>query len=138
MHPGEWEAEMLRTAFITSNFLLAIGIAIQANGSQLSSLELEFKQQHLDGIDNGISIENYEELYHNNQKYLRGTLKSYSMHVLGSVGIPDKMTKIIGASVGFITNGAKLDLNQSKTFAIEFKDVGTQDRAMYFSVDLDW
>ena len=44
----------------------------------------------------------------------------------------------MSATIGFVTKGAKLDLNDSKTFAIEFKDVVTHDPTVYFGYNLAW
>ena len=44
----------------------------------------------------------------------------------------------MGATLGLATQGAKLNLNESKTLAIEFKDVVTHDPALYFGYKLDW
>ena len=44
----------------------------------------------------------------------------------------------MGATLGLATKGAKLNLNESKTLSIEFKDVVTHDPALYFGYNLDW
>jgi hypothetical protein len=62
-----------------------------------------------------------------------------SKQTLRSFGFSDQTADLMGATLGLATNkGAKLNLNESKTFAIELKDVATHDPALYFGYNLDW
>ena len=131
-------SELMRMLLIVAWLLLVMSPAINADDRSTSFLNLGIKQQHLYSIDGNTTLHEYEEMYRRNQKYVRSTLKSYSIHALDSMGFPKQTVKFMGAAFGLVTNGAKLDLNKSKTLAIEFKDVGNQDRLLYFGVNLDW
>jgi hypothetical protein len=129
---------MIRTLFILPAFLLAVNSALYADDGQPFSLELEFKQQALYGIDANMSLQDNEKTYRRNQRYLRDAIRSYSKQTLRSFGLPDQTVNLIGATIGFVSKGAKLNLNESKTLAIEFKDVITHDPAVYFGYNFTW
>jgi hypothetical protein len=131
-------AEMIRTAFLVSAFLLAFNPAAHAEGRPPPLPDFGSNEQHLYTPDRNTSVREYEKIYRRNQRYVRSTLKSYSKHALGLIGIPGQTVDIMGAALGLVTNGAKLDLNKSKTLEMELKDIGTQDRVLYFGVNLDW
>jgi hypothetical protein len=78
------------------------------------------------------------KIYRRNQTYLRDALKSYSKQTLRSIGLSEQTADLMGATLGLATKGAKLNLNDSKTLAIEFKDVVTHDPSLYFGYNLDW
>jgi hypothetical protein len=65
-------------------------------------------------------------------------MMSYSRDALESIGIPRQGVNLMGTALGLVINGARLDLNKSKTLALEFKDVGNQERTLFFGVNLDW
>ena len=111
---------------------------LYAEGGQPYLLDLEFKQQTLSSIDDNSSLQDNEKTYRRNQRYLRDALQSYSKQSLRSIGLPDQTANLMGVTIGFVTKGAKLNLNESKTLAIEFKDVVTHDPALYFGYNLDW
>jgi hypothetical protein len=112
--------------------------ALYAEDEQPSFFDLEFKQQSLYSIDASSPPQENEKVYSRNQRYLRDALKSYSQETLGLVGLPDQTANLLAATIGIVANGAKLNLNESKTLAIEFNDVTTQDPALYFGYHLDW
>ena len=118
--------------------LLAMNSALYAEDEQSTHLKLDFKQQTLTSIDDNSSPQDNEKIYRRNQRYLRDALQSYSKQSLRSIGLSDQTADLMGATVGFVFNGAKLNLNESKTLAIEFKDVVTHDPALYFGYNLDW
>lgn len=129
---------MIRTTFVVSVLLLAIPSIGHAGDRRPASTDPVFQQRLFHSVDRQVSSQEYKELYRHNQKYVRDTLRSYSEQALVSIGIPEKTVNYMGAALGLVTNGAKLDLNESRTLAIELKDVGTQERALYFGVNLDW
>ena len=129
---------MIRTLFFIPAFLLAMNSALYAEDGQSTFLNLEFKQQTLSSIDDNSSLQDNEKIYRRNQRYLRDALQSYSKQSLRSIGLPDQTANLMGVTIGFVTKGAKLNLNESKTLAIEFKDVVTHDPALYFGYNLAW
>ena len=129
---------MRRTQMAIPLVLLAMNSALYAEDEQSTHLKLDFKQQTLSSIDDNSSPQDNEKIYRRNQRYLRDALQSYSKQSLRSIGLSDQTAYLMGATVGFVFNGAKLNLNESKTLAIEFKDVVTHDPALYFGYNLDW
>ena len=133
-----WGIDTMRALFFILAILFAVSPVLRAENRHPHLLNLEFKQQALYGIDANNSLKEDENLFRRNQHYLRDTLKSYSQQTLSLVGLPDQTAKFMGATIGFVTQGAKLDLNDSKTLSIEFKHVATHDPALYFGYDLNW
>jgi hypothetical protein len=129
---------MRRTLMAIPLVLLAMNTALYAEDGQPTSLNLEFKQQTLSSIDDNSSPQDNEKIYRRNQRYLRDALKSYSKQTFRSIGLSEQTADLMGATLGLATQGAKLNLNESKTLAIEFKDVATHDPALYFGYKLDW
>ena len=129
---------MIRTIIIVSAFLLGTGSIVHAEDRESSLLNLGFKHQQLRGVDMNISTQEYQELYTRNQKYIRKTLGSYSKGALKMIGIPERGINYMGAAVGVIMNGSRLNLNKSKTLVLEVKNVGDSERAWYFGISLDW
>jgi hypothetical protein len=119
-------------------FLLSLNSALYAEDGQSYWLDLDFKQHALYGIDTNKSLQDNEKIYRRNQRYLRDALQSYSKQSLRSIGLSDQTANLVGATIGLVTNGAKLNLNDSKTLAIEFKDVITHDPALYFGYSHPW
>ena len=54
------------------------------------------------------------------------------------IGIPERGINYMGAAVGVIMNGSRLNLNKSKTLALEVKNVGDSKPTWYFGFSLDW
>ena len=129
---------MIRTLFFIPAFLLAMNSTLYAEGGQPYLLDLEFKQQTLSSIDDNSSLQDDEKTYRRNQRYLRNALTSYSKETLRSMGLSEQSVDLMGATLGLAIHGAKLNLNESKTLAIEFKDVVTHDPALYFGYNLAW
>ena len=129
---------MTRPLIFLPVFLLTVNSALYAEDLQSHLLDLKFKQQTLYGIDVNNSLQENEKVYRRNQRYLRNAIKSYSQQTLSFIGLPDQAAKFMGATIGFVTNGAKLDLNDSKTLTIELKDMVTHEPALYFGYDLNW
>ena len=130
--------ELRRALIFIPAFLLAMNSSIYAEDRQSSFLDLEFKQQTLYGIDGNNSLPEEEKIYRRNQRYLNDALMSYSKMTLRSIGLSNQTVNLIGATLSLATKGAKMDLNENKTLAIHIKDVGTNDRALYFGYSLDW
>ena len=85
-----------------------------------------------------MSTREYEETYSRNRRFVGDPLGSYSKPTLGFIGTPRQSVNLMGAALGMVINGARLNLNKSKTLALELKDVSDSDRTLYFGVNLDW
>ena len=129
---------MSRTLTIIPLVLVIMESPLYAENGQSTFLNLGFKQQTFSSVDDNSSLQDNEKTYRRNQRYLREALKSYSKQTIRSFGLSDQTADLMGATLGLATNGAKLNLNESKTLAIEFKDVVTHDPALYFGYNLDW
>lgn len=129
---------MIRTMLVVSVFFLATGSIIHAEDRESLLLNQGYKHQHVQRPDMNISTREYEETYSRSRIFVSDTLSSYSKHVPGSTGIPEQSVNLMGAALGMVINGARLNLNKSKTLALELKDVSDSDRTLYFGVNLDW
>lgn len=130
--------DLRRALFFIPAFLLVMNPVLYAENRQPAFLNLEFKQQYLYGINGNNSLHENEKIYRRNQRYLRDAIKSYSKQKLRSIGLSDQTINLIGATFGLAIKGARLNLNESKSLAIDFKDLGTADRSLYFGYTLEW
>ena len=136
---------MIRIITVVSAFLLATSSIVHAEDRESSLVNLGlkpyqwgFKRQHLHTVDMNMSSEEYEENYSRNRRFMRNSLVSYSKDALESIGMPEQGINLMGTALGLVINGPRLNLNKSKTLALEFRDVGDPERALYLGVDLDW
>ena len=137
---------MIRTITVVSAFLLTTSLIVHAEDREHSFLdlgikpyELEFQHQHLHRGDMNMSPQEYEAIYSRNRRLVHKALRSYSKDVLKVIGIPDQVSYRVGAALGLVINdGAALNLNKSKTLAVEFKNASKPGRALYFRIKLDW
>lgn len=130
---------MIRTITIASVFLLATSSIVHAEDTASSLPNLRYKHRHLQNTDMNMSIQEYEETYRRNRKFVSKTLRSYSNNALKIIGMPEQGIKLIGSAVGLATKGAKLNLNKSKTLSLKLNDIDDPDRtSLYLGVKLDW
>jgi hypothetical protein len=129
---------MRRTLLVIPLVLLTVESPLHAQDGQPTFLDLEFKQQTLSSIDYNSSPQDIEKISRRNQRYLHDAFTSCSKEALRSIGLSDETADLMGATLGLATRGAKLNLNESKTLAVEFKDVVTHDPALYFGYKLHW
>ena len=129
---------MIRAITVVSVILLAASSIVHAEDGESALLNWGYKQQHFQRADMNMSTREYEETYRRNRSFVGNTLGSYSLHTLGLIGIPEQGANVMGAALGMVINGARLNLNKSKTLALELKDVSDSDRTLYFGVNLDW
>ena len=129
---------MIQTIIVVSAFLLATSSIVHAEDRDSSLLNWGYKHQHFQRADMNMSPREYEETYSRNRRFVSNTLGSYSKHTLGLIGIPEQGVNVMGAALGMVINGARLNLNKSKTLALELKDVSDSDRTLFFGVNLDW
>lgn len=94
---------------------------------------------HWHQINTDMNEQEYRRSYKKNQKQIRNFVEDYSESTLMSLGIPKKGVHLMGAVAGAaITQDATFYLNSGKSLAIDIKDAGEDDRAVYFGVKLDW
>ena len=129
---------MIRTITVVLVFLLATSSIVHAEDRESSLLNLGYKHQRLQRADLNVSIQEYKKTYSRNRRYVGNTLGSYSKHALGLIGIPEQGIDVMGAALGMAINGARLNLNESKTLGLELKDAADSDRTIYFGVRLQW
>ena len=135
---------MIRTIIITAAMLLTHPAAhAQDNSGTIPGTGPEphrwgFRQQQLQGVDLNAAPDEYETLTKRTQKSLKNTLRSYTNNTLKSMGMPEQGVALVGSAVGLLTQGVKLNLNESKTLALELKDINDSERTLYFGVTLDW
>lgn len=134
---------MIRAITAVSAFLLATSSVVQAEDGESSLANLKphqwgFKRQDLHGVDMNMSTREYAERSSRNRNFVSNTLMSYSKDTLESIGIPGQALDYMGAAMGVAVFGQRLNLNKSKTLALEFKDAGDPQRTLYFGAHLDW
>ena len=130
---------MIRTITIISAFLLATSSLTHAEDrvSALPDLGLKsYDYQH--SVDMSMSLQEYEGMYNRNQKVVLKNLVSYSENTLQSIGISEQGINLMGAALGLAFSDSRLNLNKSKTLALEIKDVRDSDRSLYLGIKLDW
>lgn len=129
---------MIRTIIFASAFLLATTSLAPAEDRGPAHLDLGFQQQHLLRADMNLSPREYEAIYSHNRRLVLNNLRSYSQNALESIGMPEHGINLMGAALGLAVNGPRLNLNNSKTLALEVKDASTSERALYIGVELKW
>lgn len=129
---------MIRTMAITSAFLLMANSIVHAEDREYSFLNLGVDQQHLHRVDMSMSLREYDDISNRNLRFLRKNMRSYSENALAVIGMPEQGINLMGAALGLAFNDSRLNLNKSKTLALEIKDVSESDRTLYLGVNLDW
>ena len=129
---------MIRTITIASAILLTAFSTVHAADKEIALPDLGSDQPYFQGIDMDTSPREYQEIYNRNRRIVSQSLSSYSINALEVTGIPRQGILLMGAAYNLATDGARLDLNKSKTLTLEFNDVGNSERAMYLRVNLDW
>lgn len=136
---------MIRTITVVSAFFLATSSIVNAENRESSLVNLGlkpyqwgFKNQQMRRVDLNMSPREYEEISGRNRRFVRNSLMSYSKNALESIGMPEQGINLMGTALGLVVNGPGLDLNESKTLALKFKDAGSPQRSLFFEVNLDW
>lgn len=130
---------MMRTTTIVSAFLLATSSIAHAEDWESALPDLGLKShEYQHSVDITMSLQEYEGMYSRNQKVVLKNLRSYSGNALESIGIPDQGINLMGVALGLAFSDPKLNLNKSKTLALEIKDARDSDRSLYLGVNLDW
>ena len=130
---------MIRMVTIASVFLLVTSSVVRSGDRDASTLNVVIKTRNLHPIDMSLSPQEYEEVTGHNRRVVLKNLKSFSGNVLKSIGVPKQGIDFVGVTLGAVyNNGAKMDLNKSKTLALEVKDMMGSDRALFLGVKLGW
>lgn len=136
---------MIRTITVVSAFFLTTSSIVNAEDRESSLVNLGlkpyqwgFKNQQMRRVDLNMSPREYEEISGRNRRFVRNSLMSYSKNALESIGMPEQGINLMGTALGLVVNGPGLDLNESKTLALKFKDAGSPQRSLFFEVNLDW
>ena len=130
---------MMRTTTIVSAFLLATSSLAHAEDRESALPDLGLKShEYQHSIDMSMSLQEYEGMYSRNQKVVLNNLRSYSENALVSIGISRQSINLMGVALGLAFSDPRLNLNKSKTLALEIKDARDSDRSLYLGVNLDW
>ena len=129
---------MIKTITIASAILLTAFSIVHAAYKEIALPDLGSDHPYFQGIDMNTSPREYQEIYSHNRRIVSQSLRTYSLNALEVTGIPRQGILLMGAAYDLATDGARLNLNESKTLVLEFNDVGDSERAMYLRVNLDW
>ena len=80
----------------------------------------------------------YREAIRSNRRLAGKISRNYLENELISHGVSRKMVRFTGATLGFLVNGARLNLNESKTMMLELRDVAQREPALMLMLNLDW
>jgi hypothetical protein len=89
-------------------------------------------------INNQMSPQEYRDASRHNQLVVTKVTRSYLEEQIISLGVPIKGVAMAGAAVDFAVDGGTFNLNESKTWALEFKDPINSGREMFLKFKLDW
>ena len=104
-----------------------------ADSSRLSIPDLyQTKASQWRGVHSQMSSREYRQAARHNRGKVAKAMSNYLEGKILSLGIPEKGVTAAGALVGFAFNGARLNLNKSKTMAFEVTDVVEQNPALMF------
>jgi len=110
-----------------------------ADSSKLSIPDLyQTKASQWRGVHSQMSSREYRRAAHFNRGRVAKAMSNYVEGTFLSLGVPEKGVAAAGAVVGFAFNGARLNLNQSKTMAFEVTDVIQQKPVLLLKLNLDW
>ena len=80
----------------------------------------------------------YGDAVRHNKRIIQRATRKYVEGELVSMGISKRAIGVAGATVGFLVDGGKLNLNDSKTLSFEVRDVVDSDRIMLLNYKLSW
>ena len=89
-------------------------------------------------VDGSMAANEYGQAVRHNKRIIQRATRKYLEGELISMGISKRAVQITGATVGFLVDGGKVNLNESKTFSLEVRDVVDSDRAMFLNYKLPW
>ena len=124
--------------------ILSLSLLVLSAGTQAETLTLnvpqlyEVQRSQWRAVDTEMSREEYKNAYRKNRRILVKTVSNYLERQFTALGVPEMGVNLAAKTIGFAVSGAKINLNESKTMALELRDVTQEDRGVYFRVKLDW
>jgi hypothetical protein len=100
-----------------------------------------FSVDQLETVSVQMSPEGYHRVYRRNQHLLRKQVKTYTKDTLRAAGIPDPVSRFLGAAAGVaMGNDPRLGLARGKStrLGLEFRDVIQSDRGVVLELRLKW
>ena len=124
--------------------ILSLILLVLSSGTQAEILKInvpqlyETQQSQWRSVDKEMSRQEYKNVYRYNRRVLMNSVSTYLEQQFTSLGVPEMGVSLAAKTIGFAVSGAKINLNESKTMALEVRDVTHEDRGVYFKVKLDW
>jgi len=130
---------LLTLTFGTANLALADGTGLVGEDYVLPDL-YQLKPIDWQHADTQKSDDSYQDNINNyNRTLVQGAVMNFLETKLSSLGIPRTAMTLTGAALIFaIGQDAKLDLNESKTMSLQFKDLKDADRAILYRLKYSW
>lgn len=89
-------------------------------------------------IDRGISAGEYRNYSRQNLRVARKSAQKLLLQAYSAIGIPKQGAALTGAALGLVIEGAKFNLNESKTMTLRLDEVSGEDRAIALRFRLEW
>ncbi|MGI9320617.1 MAG: hypothetical protein ACR2O5_04330 [Thiogranum sp.] len=90
-------------------------------------------------VDVDMSPREYKDACRSNRRHVIDSVMSYSEQALASIGAPGKGIRFVQAIAGVAaSDSAKLYLNNSKLFALEFRNISDEEQSLLLKMKLDW
>lgn len=80
----------------------------------------------------------YGAAVRHNKRIIQKATTKYLEGELVSMGLSKQAVGITGATVGFLIDGGRLRLNDSKTLSLEVREVVDSDRVMLLNYKFNW
>jgi len=129
----------ITAALLSPVVLLLSSSLIQAGENSAEEGDADRSGYGWQSFSADMSPSDYKHAVRTNQKQVRKFVKSYSSEALASAGVPKAGVAFLGAAAGLAVDGdARLHINDSKTFALEFDNVVDEERALLFTFKKRW
>lgn len=89
-------------------------------------------------VAHDMSPQEYSDSSRQNLRLIRKTAREYILQASAAAGLPKQGVELTGAALGLIVEGAKINLNESKTMAVRLDQVADDDRAISIRFKLEW
>ena len=89
-------------------------------------------------VDSAMSAKEYRNSSRQNLRLARKSARKLILRATSSMGIPEQGAVLTGAALGLVMEGAKFNLNESKTMALELDEVASEDPAISLKFRLEW
>lgn len=107
------------------------------DGTELPILGV-YQTAHWQDVNAQMAPGKYGKAIRHNQRIIQRAARDYVEGGLVSMGIPKQAVAITGATIGFLMRGGRLNLNESKTVALEVREVTDRSRTMLLRFKLGW